>query len=189
MEYLSKETLEWLTERDDLGFAKYFVDLGVDEDDINYRKASIEIASQWCILRKSGKDGKALHPRIQNLIAPHVPSEDGFDAIEWFWSEMCANCATYRFAQIDQFDLTCALYGIYRTLLPKERDVEPFDQIILEKLAEAKGVDLSTATEFSYGIRTNGMTSEVVLPAPEGARTWTEYADQRRIVLINRDRS
>ncbi|MFN0034784.1 MAG: hypothetical protein ACKVUS_06950 [Saprospiraceae bacterium] len=190
MEYLSTDTYDWLQKRDDLGFAQYFVGLGKDEPDINYRKSAIEIAVHWCILHESGADGPKLHSKIRRLIEPLLMKADGgdTDAMSSFWADMCANCATYRFAQIDEFDLTCALYGIYRTLLPKERDIEPFDQIILEKLAEAKGVDLKKVKQFGYGIRTKGMDSEIALPAPEGAQGWTEYADQYRLVLIRNDK-
>lgn len=186
--YLSPESYEWLKRRDDLGFAGYFVGQGVDRADIKWRKAAIEIAAQWCMLHEAGEDGKELSPGMRKLIEPHVKksNEEGYDAVAWFWATMCAHCAEYSFAQIDEFDQTRALYGIYRTLLPEERKIEPQDAIILEKLAAAAGVDLKTAGRLAFGIQSNGLDSKVMLPAPSGAEQWTEYADQFRIKLLQK---
>lgn len=97
---------------------------------------------------------------------------------------MCAHCAEYQFAQIDEFDLTPALYGIYRSILPEAQDVEPFDEMILEKLAGDLGVDRYNVPKIGYAIRNNGLMSEVILFPPPEAKGWTDYADQYRIKLL-----
>ena len=186
MKYLSPESRAWLEKDDNLRFADYFVGLATDARDRKWRKAAMEIAVQWCILYERGEDGKDLHPTMKTLIKPFLDKDsESEDPAYSFWAGMCGHAAAYRFAGIDKFDLTGALYGIYRMLLPEERDIEPFDEKILEKLLEESGIDTESDKQFGYAIKTNGLDSEIIMHGPPEANAWTEYADQYRLVLLN----
>mgnify|MGYP001163331659 CR=1 FL=1 len=186
MKYFSPEARAWLEKDDNLKFADYFVGLATDAKDRKWRKAAIEIAAQWCILYERGEDKKDLHPTMRACIEPFLDkASESEDPAYSFWAGMCGHAAAYRFAEIDEFDLTRALYGIYRMLLPEERDIEPFDEKIFEKLIKESGVDPNSANQFEYAIKTNGLDSKIIMHGPPAAKAWTEYADQYRRVLLN----
>lgn len=180
MKFLSATSRAWLQKDGNLPFAEYFVKLATDRADRKWRKNAIEIAAQWGHLYETGADGQALHPALQALISPWAGTGDEGDPDQTalFWAKMCRCAAAYRFAEIDTFLLTRALYGIYRCLLPEERDIEPFDKMISDKITNALSIDLETAKSVVFYVKNNGLDSELILKLPPEATIWSAYADQ-----------
>lgn len=182
--YLSPEVQSWLDQEDNLPFADYFTGLATGKKDLEWRQVSIEIAARWCMLREAGLDGKALHPQLSAVIEPPALKyfkNYGSNPVDYLWQLMCGHAAAYRLAAIDEFELTKALYGIYRSLLPEKKSVDPFDGMIRVKLASIFPSENGTIT---YGIRNDGLHSEIIVNPPADAVGWNEYADQFRKLML-----
>ena len=182
---ITKENAIWLEQEGNLEFAKYFIGLGSNSKERKLREKSVNIASLWCRLFAENKDGYRLSEEMKPYLTKLLQKElNEFEKEESIWFEMCANCAQYDFAQIDEFNLTKALYGIFRILLPTEQKIEPFDALILEKLIEATGIDINETNQFGAAIKSHGLNSKIVI-VPKEANTWTKFGDQYRLFLLS----
>ncbi len=183
---LSEESIKWLSDRDHTEFQDYFLNLDEDEDQRKIREQSLELACLWCQVFEKEEDGKELNEklsvRLLELIEP-IEEDEGADYIRMIWQDMCGHYSTYRFAKIDEFHFTGALYGVFRTLLPDELDIEPFYSNIREFLLEILLKDHVEGEEIGYGILNKGLQSEVVL-LPNHNESWTDHCDQYRIMVL-----
>lgn len=185
---MTKKNKEWLELTDDLKFAKYFISVGSDNNEKKLRRKAIEIAVLWCRLAEAGRDGYELPEEIRKHLTKLLNNElkEEYDHEQSIWLEMCRNCAVYRFAEIDDFALTKALYGIFRILLTDELDIEPFDSQILDKLIIATNTDIEKQSQLGVAIKTDGLNSQVVV-VPKGSQTWTEHGDQYMLILLPKE--
>jgi hypothetical protein len=176
---ISKVNKDWLEKDDNLKFANYFIKLGSSSKEKKQREKAIEIASTWSIIFERGEDTSTLAEELKLLLSAILKTDlkDIYETEDSIWLDMCSNAAQYRLAQIDDFILTKALYGIFRILLPEEQDIEPFDKIILNSLIKATNTNPETTKSIGVAIKSNGLLSEVVI-VPENASTWTEFGDR-----------
>ena len=181
---ISATTNKWIKSKNYKEFTDYFIGLNFDKLDKIRRESAIEIAAIWCDLGEKGEDGKEVHPRLEKRILElaTLHGNENETSITEIWLNMCANLAAYRFAKIDEFIFTAALYGVYRHFLPESNNIEPFSSQILEALMKAKGIEEISEEGFGYAVNSNGLKSEVVI-IPKGAFGWTDYGDQFIIII------
>lgn len=187
---ITQKNAEWLESTDDLKFAEYFISIGSNASERKLRKKSIEIAVLWCRLAEQGKDGYELQAEMRKPLNKLLNNElkNKYEKEDFIWLDMCRNCATYSFAEIDDFALTKALYGIFRILLTDELDIDPFDSQILQKLIDVTNTDIEKDSQLGVAIKTNGLNSQVII-VPKGSWSWTDYGDQYTIILLPKDRN
>ncbi|RLD17975.1 MAG: hypothetical protein DRI69_11190 [Bacteroidetes bacterium] len=185
MKNLSDLSNSWIKQMGYSGFESQFLDQASDASDLTNRVHSLEIAVRWCIDHPLQEDAKLIPHSLKDYLSEHIQVDEfGYESIDSIWQDMCQNVAHYSFVEIDEFDVTKALYGIYRSLLQADKNVEPIDQICEEKLLDTfEPPPEANADKFSIPYRLAGLDSEVA-PWPKGhTGPWTDFANFLRTII------